>query len=108
MALKLNKIHCCYTARSILAELTGRTEVSCATVLHSLEQRRRRKLCAAVAAVALTSSHGEPREKSALVVQQSYVASDAHLAAQTRLASKYVRYATTTVHYTVCTPTYEL
>ena len=100
MALKLNKIHCCYTARSILAELTGRTEVSCATVLHSLEQRRhRRQLCAAIAAVTLTPSHGEPREKSALVVQQSYVASDAHLAAQTRLASKYVRYATITVHY---------
>ena len=99
MALKLNKIHCCYTARSILAELTGRTEVSCATVLHSLEQRRhrRRKLCAAVAAVTLTPSHGEPREKSALVVAVA-PCSDAHLAAQTRLASKYVRYATT-VHY---------
>jgi hypothetical protein len=103
MALKLNKIHCCYTARSILAELTGRTEVSCATVLHSLEQRRRRrrKLCAAIGAVTLTPSHGEPREKSALVVQYVAVApcSDAHLAAQTRLASKYVRYATITVHY---------
>ena len=100
MALKLNKIHCCYTARSILAELTGRTEVSCATVLHSLEQRRRRrKLCAAaIAAVTLTSSHGEPREKSALVVAVA-PCSDAHLAAQTRLASKHVRYATITVHY---------
>ena len=99
MALKLNKIHCCYTARSILAELTGRTEVSCATVLHSLEQRRRRrKLCATIAAVTLTPSHGEPREKSALVVAVA-PCSDAHLAAQTRLASKYVRYAAITVHY---------
>ena len=94
MALKLNKIHCCYTARSILAELTGRTEVSCATLLHSLEQRRRRRRklrAAAIAAVTLTSSHGEPREKSALVVAVA-PCSDAHLAAQTRLASKYVRY----------------